>query len=1180
MNIVLRTVVQYRVVAIALAAMLLVGCGGGGGGGTPSPPDPTPPTQTPDPDPDPAPDPDPEPDPVNSLSGEVLLGAVAAADVEIIGSEGPLATGVTNEDGSFGPIEYPGTYTGPLRIRVTGNAASTWECDLYAGCEVGDQDFSFGERIPFETTLEAIIPQAGTDQFVAVSLLSHFASIIAADPSRFTTTDFEIANDEIAGMINSVLGIAFDAVGSRPGGDFNSVDLPDLNRLADAGGTTAQGALLALLNSSLLAGNVDAESLDTFIPFLAQQVAGNPSLVAAALDPRTPTFIRLMNYVRQQLAGADAANADIDALLGSLTSSTLDSLLEQRVASFPSLEADSVFDFVPFFINSLALRQESFIATAPPESGINNLADELTFRISGNGPAELINAPTVFNSSEGTVVRLSVNAVVADSLPNGTYTYDVEMIASSYPEIAPENFQIAVYQQIDTGTLFNMSTDYMIQERTVGSVAAFTNRTDVSNVDWLQLQGPPVELINPGELTSPAFMPSVSKDEDLTFRATVSFENGDVFSGQFTITVLAYRNIDDLLQNFVTDDALAACIAEAAAASGYTDVEEFRTLSCEGVNIPDGVGMLVGLTDLDLSNGTLLRIPPVGSLGELERLNLDENPDLSCAQLDQLETSIGGAFVLVLDDTCRRATVINLGAFGSGTALADGRQRVYVSVPDRQEIAVISIPDERVIERIEVPGQPLGMDVSDDETKLYVALDGSSAVAEIDLDTSGIAIIDVGAATNSAAVRDVVVGASGRVFVTAGTDGSFVGQVQTEMGNAVSTAASARSISGNPGLTSSADGRFVYVGENDESRGLYKLDLDDPDAGVVLDETSGNLLGASQIAVSPSGGLIALAGGQVLDTETFFLQGLVPPGAPIAGRATNRLFMGRPQGSTPRQGEVVFLETFDFTSLDATGIIDTTCARESAFMELELFDNDTGIGVRQSRTYCLSRQVARGSPPADAYAALRFPDLALEACVINAAIANNYTLPEEFTTLDCSASPGAISNITGISVLANITSLNLSNSDVFDLEPIDDLDGLQTLTMRDARLSDARPLNFVSSLASVDLSGNPDIACEDLWRLVSSDITVQADFCTIGDDLVLGTGGARPSDLVLDEANDRLFVSVPEGNAIYEFALSTRQPSGSYAVRAPRGMDLSSDGSVLYVASDGDIGGDQGALGV
>lgn len=88
----------------------------------------------------------------------------------------------------------------------------------------------------------------------------------------------------------------------------------------------------------------------------------------------------------------------------------------------------------------------------------------------------------------------------------------------------------------------------------------------------------------------------------------------------------------------IADENLADCIRQTVADQALSSLSELKRLSCTTAGIEDltGIEALEGLEELNLDNNALTHITPLQILGQLKRLQLRNNPDLVCADLEQL----------------------------------------------------------------------------------------------------------------------------------------------------------------------------------------------------------------------------------------------------------------------------------------------------------------------------------------------------------------------------------------------------------------------------------------------------------------------------------------------------------------------------------------------------------------
>lgn len=199
----------------------------------------------------------------------------------------------------------------------------------------------------------------------------------------------------------------------------------------------------------------------------------------------------------------------------------------------------------------------------------------------------------------------------------------------------------------------------------------------------------------------------------------------------------------------------------------------------------------------------------------------------------------GSATVIVTWETVSDSAVINvraapvgleLGAVGFDLALDTIRRLAYVSLPMLNEVVVISTTSNTIVRRVLVGFQPHGIDVSLDNSKLYVALNGSGAIAVVDLDSNAVSEIEIGDSLGSPLAWDVVEARPNRLFASANPNAqglAWIVQVATDLGNAYWRVASDRWIRAAPELERTLDGTSLYVGEGFSPNSLYRLDMTD-----------------------------------------------------------------------------------------------------------------------------------------------------------------------------------------------------------------------------------------------------------------------------------------------------------------------------------------------------------------
>lgn len=258
---------------------------------------------------------------------------------------------------------------------------------------------------------------------------------------------------------------------------------------------------------------------------------------------------------------------------------------------------------------------------------------------------------------------------------------------------------------------------------------------------------------------------------------------------------------------------------------------------------------------------------------------------------------------------------VELGGIGHDIALDRIRRMVYVSVPSRNEIVKISSVDYSIVQRVVVGSSPQGIDLSIDRTVLYIALNQAGAIAVLDLETGEVEEIVVGDVVGHSSVNDVVEATQNQLFVSAnpGSGGfAWIAKVSLDQGNMAQRVASNRIIRANPVFEVSPDRAFLYIGEGFSPNSLYKLDLSQETAPIVLEDDHGSVSGTRQLEVSPDGGRIYLTSGQVLRTGSFIQAGSVASGIHQFGADPSRVYVVDEPNEISTYDTETFLEIASF----------------------------------------------------------------------------------------------------------------------------------------------------------------------------------------------------------------------------------------------------------------------------
>ena len=95
----------------------------------------------------------------------------------------------------------------------------------------------------------------------------------------------------------------------------------------------------------------------------------------------------------------------------------------------------------------------------------------------------------------------------------------------------------------------------------------------------------------------------------------------------------------------ITDAGLRACIAQTISDQDIVRAEQLTALICtySGIETLSGLGRFTQLETVNLANNRLKNIKPLLFLGQLQRVNISDNPDLVCADIKPLTDLVPNA---------------------------------------------------------------------------------------------------------------------------------------------------------------------------------------------------------------------------------------------------------------------------------------------------------------------------------------------------------------------------------------------------------------------------------------------------------------------------------------------------------------------------------------------------------
>jgi DNA-binding beta-propeller fold protein YncE len=224
------------------------------------------------------------------------------------------------------------------------------------------------------------------------------------------------------------------------------------------------------------------------------------------------------------------------------------------------------------------------------------------------------------------------------------------------------------------------------------------------------------------------------------------------------------------------------------------------------------------------------------------------------------------------------------------------RDRLYVSVPDRNEVVVLSTTTYHVLDRIPVGSRPTALSLSRDGTTLYAALSQGGAVAALNLSTRTVTRLETAVANGSGYI-DNVVESAGRVYSTArpqtrtgAPTEAFLASTDMRNGGLIERVTDSQVFRVHVPLAAGPAADFVYTALPAYSGGnkLLKLDQSQPRTPVVLarDFPSGTDL--THLTLSPDGSKILLDSGEMIRTSDFQQAGSIINGQHSAFTADGR----------------------------------------------------------------------------------------------------------------------------------------------------------------------------------------------------------------------------------------------------------------------------------------------------
>lgn len=242
---------------------------------------------------------------------------------------------------------------------------------------------------------------------------------------------------------------------------------------------------------------------------------------------------------------------------------------------------------------------------------------------------------------------------------------------------------------------------------------------------------------------------------------------------------------------------------------------------------------------------------------------------------------------------------IVLDSRGEDLQVDAARGRIYVTLPDRNELVVFSAQTLEVIQRVHISSRPTGLSLSADGEELFVGLGASGAIGIVDPDSFAISTIFIATELGSSQVHNVVETSPGVLYAGTGianADGRIV-RVDRASGT-VTPVASMPPSRDEIELLADPARAVLYAGDGRTGINghVHKFDVASAQTPQLLVTTPGSLH-THRLSLDPAGERLYVSDGQVLRTSDFSLVGQVTQGTPWASDNGVDLLVANGQGT-------------------------------------------------------------------------------------------------------------------------------------------------------------------------------------------------------------------------------------------------------------------------------------------
>lgn len=1145
----------FRLLATLFALLMLTACKSGSSSSDSPPPETPAPGQQPE---------------NASISGRVMLGAVQNITVRITGPNNEfLIETTTDEAGRFGPADLPADYKGPVLIEALANDTTRYFCDNFFAClDINGTQYEFGQRVPFTGRMALYLPNTQSlDQPVTLSPFST-AAAARTDLLGISSETISDAHHELQQML---AGILQNLDQTLPGDYFSHQfsDFINLYHPSTYANEDLAALYLTLLSSSLfqtgdsVSGSelISAESaLEKLVRSYANTgklPAYSPSLDTLSIETFALAVASHMAYLRylaeysyHPLAQGIRHVIGLKTLLD-FNSAVIDTLPDTgRIATETS--GEGLYSHSSFTVDDATLSR-TLEYSIPLLVSPNVEASRLT--ILGDSEKFALN---IVSRNDALFLDVSFDSTKLSNAVYGQLTRSIR-IADTDGQLRSLVLTLSL-----TSHLYGLQLDTEIppsvRERDTVQLSASTNRPLLhTSYEWNQIDGPTITLQNRNSATPTFVAPNIEHDFTARFQLVATDELGHQATQKINIPIRAYHNLNNVP---LTDKGLIACLDDTEANNNWLDAGSVLELSCAShpIHSVQGMDAFSNLQNLDVSGGGYLSsLEDLYPLPNLTTLNVSNQPLILCKDLLALKEN-APTLEITGGEGCNREIFTQLFGNPHDMETDAGRSRIYVSIPENRQLAVVDMQSFQVLQFIDFPGAPRGISLSLDKNTLFVAVSGANSVASLDLDSLEYTLISLGSEPGGTGTNDVLEVEPGRLLVTTNnpSTSAYVVQLLLNEGNAVSRVADDRLIRANPVVISNNARTFAYVGEGFSPNSIYQLDLTDPAARIVAEDNHGSVSGADELVINHDDTLLLTKSGQVLDIGSFTAMLTFSGNGTFAASATKNVFY---QASADYWYENGGFRVYTTESEQPLSTTPVSCANRSIPAKLRVLD-----GAQSDMIWLVEEAICgfatRQPELLNSTPLMAVRDPILQSCINNTISTQEATLPWHLTALDCTGFAG-ITSLDGLRAFNELRNVTLDDGEFFDLAPLGSLHNLEFVSLRNnPRIADISPLiRDWQPATSVDLRGSDNIPCAQIDSARAKGTSVASNHCASVKRIALGGAGA---DLAIDEARNRIYVSIPALGQIkvvdavnYE-VVDTIEVSGT-----PTGLDLSIDGTQL-----------------